>query len=650
MKKNIAYFILTIFLASLQFVSCKEDETVYYSLNTAELTIHPKETFKYQVKVQSLSEDGIYSGGIEWSIVNNEPIEAGKEFVASIDADGIITGVNPGQAEVKAVLDNGSIVMGIVTVNAWTSPGINDIILSASDIYMGKTQVLADTLLVSVTDQVMERFDLEITSSNTEVMTPEWELPSDSLLALGEKDIKVVLRKHTSDFIGDVDILVKAGETVAKCVVHIGTKVYLSFKEIDTSLGTDNILIVPDQSYQMFVNTEDTVKFFYRTEPDMESDLQVLKDNLKIESEGNSVLLIERIEYVENNEVWVFVRTSDYEGTAKLTISAMGAELVAECNVANADNYYPEKLEFKMNKLEPETSFAKDEDGVTLLTKHVIFNLKQFLKVDPLTITQYWPLEWTSSDEEIATVISSGDNEGDVNILKPGNFTITVKCRNMETSIAYRSVLEFTGITIDESVKTSLRIGESAIWKAEVQSNYKGLPIEYTWKSENPEIATVDKDGKVQAVAAGKVMISVSAVDALNNTVETSKELTVRNVDLADVVFAPETFKYFEITSGFSVIDEITDPENPKSFDFKVVTESGDKLDITNPGVYTVGIDFTNESFVEGVFIENGDLVRGNIKEGTIEKLENGNLKFNIKVETLGVEASITGESSPYEE
>lgn len=650
MKGNIIYIVLIVFFVSLELISCKENETVYYSLNTTELTIHPKETFKYEVRVQSLSENDIYIGGIEWSIVDNEPIDGGNDVVVNIDSNGLITGVNPGQAEVKAVLDNGYIVMGIVTVNAWTNPDVKDIILSASDIYIAKSQVMSDTLVVSVTDQIIERFDLEITSSNTDVITPEWKLPSDSLLALGEKDIKVVLTKHTSDYVGDVDILVKAGETVAKCVVHIGTKVYLSFKEIDTSLGTGNVLIVPDQSYQMFVNTEDTVKFFYKTEPDKESDLQVLKENLKIESEGNSVLLIEKIEYVENNQILVCVRTSAYEGTAKLMISALGEKVVAECNVANADNYYPESIEFKMGKLEPETSLGKDDDGVTFLTKHSIFNLKQFLKVEPLTITQYWPLEWSSSNEEVATVISSGDNEGDVNIIKPGNFTITVKCRNIEASVAYRSVLAFTGIMIEENVKTSIRIGETAVWKAEVQANYKGVPVEYKWKSENPEIATVDNEGNVLAVAPGKTVISVSAVDALNNIVETSRELTVRSVDLADVVFDSKTFRYFETNSGFSVIDEITDPDNPKSFEFSVVTSGGEKLDITNPGIYTAGVDFTYDSFVEGIFIENGDLVRGYIKEGTIEKLENGNIKFNIKLETLGVKAFVTGEAKPYEE
>lgn len=127
---------------------------------------------------------------------------------------------------------------------------------------------------------------------------------------------------------------------------------------------------------------------------------------------------------------------------------------------------------------------------------------------------------WSSSDEKVATVkVENG--KVIVTAVAAGKATITA------VSVADKSVsgtcevtvlgTALTGLQLDKAVGTVYVGGELQLKAATTPEN---CPV--TWKSADETIATVDKNGLVTGVAAGKTDITVVGLDA------TGKELTAK--------------------------------------------------------------------------------------------------------------------------
>lgn len=119
---------------------------------------------------------------------------------------------------------------------------------------------------------------------------------------------------------------------------------------------------------------------------------------------------------------------------------------------------------------------------------------------------------WKSDKPEIATV----DANGKVTAVKVGEATITVttedggktatcKVTVNETSVAV------TGVTLNKTALT-LNIGANETLSATV-APADATNQKVTWKSDKPEIATVDANGKVTGVKAGEATITVTTED-----------------------------------------------------------------------------------------------------------------------------------------
>lgn len=100
-------------------------------------------------------------------------------------------------------------------------------------------------------------------------------------------------------------------------------------------------------------------------------------------------------------------------------------------------------------------------------------------------------LEWTSSDEAIATV----DANGKVKALKPGNTTIT--CVNADGS--YTDRINVLVVDLELQLSVDLHIGESCRLTVGDLANADKV----TWVADDPTIATVSNKGKVTAVNEG---------------------------------------------------------------------------------------------------------------------------------------------------
>ena len=112
---------------------------------------------------------------------------------------------------------------------------------------------------------------------------------------------------------------------------------------------------------------------------------------------------------------------------------------------------------------------------------------------------------WSSSDEDVATV----DENGKVTAVGGGKAVITAKAGSVSATCEVTVTVPVTSVTLDKN-ELSLKKGETAALTATV------IPADatnktVTWESDNEDVATVDENGKVTAIASGTAVITASA-------------------------------------------------------------------------------------------------------------------------------------------
>ncbi len=142
---------------------------------------------------------------------------------------------------------------------------------------------------------------------------------------------------------------------------------------------------------------------------------------------------------------------------------------------------------------------------------------------------------WKSDKPEIATV----DANGKVTGVKAGEATITVttedggKTATCKVTVSETSVA-VTGVTLSKTVLT-LETGASETLTASIAPK-DATNQKVSWKSDKPEIATVDASGKVTGVKAGTATITVTTEDggktATCKVTVSDKEIKVTGVTL----------------------------------------------------------------------------------------------------------------------
>ena len=143
---------------------------------------------------------------------------------------------------------------------------------------------------------------------------------------------------------------------------------------------------------------------------------------------------------------------------------------------------------------------------------------------------------WKSDKPEIASV----DANGKVTGVKAGEATITVttedggKTATCKVTVSETSVA-VTGVTLNKT-ELILDTGGSETLTATV-APADATNQKVTWKSDKPEIATVDANGKVTAVKAGEATITVTTEDggktATCRVTVSDREIKVTEITLA---------------------------------------------------------------------------------------------------------------------
>lgn len=194
-------------------------------------------------------------------------------------------------------------------------------------------------------------------------------------------------------------------------------------------------------------------------------------------------------------------------------------------------------------------------------------------------------IEWTSSDESVATV----DETGTVTAVAAGeaNVTASVKDADIAASTHIKVVVTPTGVAAPESIDLVTN-GENTKDLDAKLVPADATDVKLAYESSDESVATVDETGKVTAVANGECTIT-TYVTAKTEDAEAS-ELSAVVVEAADseevddsVATMPEDLAAMD--SAFGVV-----PENLKAETKVTVTTNveGVALDKTE-GVLTVG-------------------------------------------------------------
>ena len=194
-------------------------------------------------------------------------------------------------------------------------------------------------------------------------------------------------------------------------------------------------------------------------------------------------------------------------------------------------------------------------------------------------------IEWTSSDESVATV----DETGTVTAVAAGeaNVTASVKDADIAASTHIKVVVTPTGVAAPESIDLVTN-GENTKDLDAKLVPADATDVKLAYESSDESVATVDETGKVTAVANGECTIT-TYVTAKTEDAEAS-ELSAVVVEAADseevddsVATMPEDLAVMD--SAFGVV-----PENLKAETKVTVTTNveGITLDKTE-GVLTVG-------------------------------------------------------------
>lgn len=166
--------------------------------------------------------------------------------------------------------------------------------------------------------------------------------------------------------------------------------------------------------------------------------------------------------------------------------------------------------------------------------------------ISPAKAKSSTKLKWTSSNKKIATVTSKGVVTAKA---KKGKVKITVTAGKKKASC---------NITIGTSVKKivasnlKLTVGKSAKIKA-IVSPKKASVKKLTYKSNNPQIATVDSKGNVKSRKSGTAKITITAAD--RNKIKKTIKVTVTK-QTSDVTKNPEINVAGYSTTGSNNVTE----------------------------------------------------------------------------------------------
>ena len=435
--------------------------TTGINLDKPELTLNVNESSKY---VAILSP---------YTIANNTSLtwQSSNPEVATVDANGVVTGISEGEATITARNSNGLSASSEVTVTNISAP-ITNVSLNFSDLEIRKDS--SQGLRATITPkETTDDKTLTWESSNPEVATV-----SSTGVVTARRPGNAIITVRTSNGLTD---------TCNITVISQITSVHLNLTAITLDEGVS-------QTLRATINPSDTTDDKTLTWSSSNTNVAT------VDQEGNV--------------------TAVKEGVATITVTTVNGRR-AECKITV--NKPSENIPIESVSLDKTTLTLEEQEAETLVAT-----------INPSDTTDDTTLTWKSSNPEVATVDNNGKvtavKEGSATITvttvngKEATCTVTVT----KKPVPIESVsLNKTTLTLEEQQAETL--------VATINPSNTTDDTTLTWKSSNPEVATVDQEGKVTAIKEGSATITVRTVNGKEATCTvtvTKKPVPIESVSL----------------------------------------------------------------------------------------------------------------------
>ena len=336
-------------------------------------------------------------------------------------------------------------------------------------------------------------------------------------------------------------------------------------------------------------------------------------------------------------------------GKATITVTTVNAGETATCEVTVTE---PEIISVKgvtLNK----TNLAMEKGDAQVLTA----------TLNPTNSTNK-NVTWTSNNDNVVVV----NQNGKVTAIGEGTAVVTVRTEdggytascNIRVSLPNTNV---TGVVLNKTGMTLKKEDEYQL-RADVIP-YNATNQKVSWSSNATQVATVDQEGKVKAVGAGKATITVTTADGNYKatcvvTVESEVKVTGIKLDRNTV-----NMKYGRVIELKATIE----PENATNKDItwtsnneEVATVSGGRVYSINPGKATItattvdgNYKATCEVTVEDITEDELTINTGyglNDEDKTITNITSGTTVEQIKdnIETNGTITIVDKDGEPLED
>lgn len=251
----------------------------------------------------------------------------------------------------------------------------------------------------------------------------------------------------------------------------------------------------------------------------------------------------------------------------------------------------------KVTVVSPLTGIELSKAELTLENKKLGENVtfgKSTLTVTytPADTTDDKTVTWTSGDNKIATVDSKGvvtavAESGSTTITAAvGKFTKT--CKVTITTTEIKDAVYATGVTLDKST-AQVEAGKTVQLTAAITPDNASIK-ECDWTSSDETVATVDTNGLVTALKAGKTTIKATTKDGTNKSAECTVTVTAAKVAVTGV-----TLDKTSVSLEEGAVQKLTATVAPTNATVKDVTWSSD-----TPAVATVDKDGNVKAIAAG--------------------------------------------------
>ena len=440
--------------------------------------------------------------------------ESDNEKVATVTADGTVTAVDVGTANITASCGNASATCK-VTVNP----------VVAASVTLNK-----ETMTLTMGEK--EKLNAKVYPEDTTYQTIVWESDNEKV-AIVAADGTV-----TAVDVGTANITASCGDASATCMVTVKAP-----EPIGIRLSPLTMTLQEGETGQFEVtfspNNAESNLTWNSSDPSIvevnnNGVVEAIKPGMVVISvtSDNGVTGMATVRVVDNSVAAFNITpdnlTLDLDESVQLSAQVSPEAAVSEISWSSRD---PEVASVDENGLVTAVGkgvtviYARADNGVTGIATVTVMNSHEVASVtivpgnlemlegserqlevivEPGTASPQ--ITWLSLDPAVAEV---GDN-GLLRALSPGVTVIYALCENGMTGLATVKVVsnEVTSVTIDPDL-IALEIDETGQFRAVIEPF--GADAELTWTSSDPTIATVDNDGVVKGKGQGYAFIYATA-------------------------------------------------------------------------------------------------------------------------------------------